>query len=188
MRATLHNKIIGLVLMGTMLPVIVIVLVVLVNYRQTIGAIDGEIDQLVRAHLGSIARDIRDLCDTTNEVVQARVDQNLVAARKLLNRAGGAKTPLGPPGARPFDSTGSRCLAGGFLRGEVAAFPSPIPSCPSWCQSLSLRRSAPAAHQGPCGSLSARCRGERPSEIGGGIDDEFLPIGIMIIERELLIP
>ncbi len=96
MRATLHNKIIGLVLMGTMLPVIVIVLVVLLNYRQTIGAIDGEIDQLVRAHLGSIARDIRDLCDTTNRVVQAQVDQNLVAARKLLNRAGGAKTAVEP--------------------------------------------------------------------------------------------
>lgn len=89
MRSNLHNKLVGIVLMGTMLPVVVIVLVITLSHGSTISSIDREIDQLVHAHLRSIARGIRDFCDTTNDVVQEQVDQSLVAARVLLKRAGG---------------------------------------------------------------------------------------------------
>ncbi len=91
MRLTLKSKMLLLITAVAVLPLIV-TLVFTLEFRGTVADKAGhELEAMARANLAQTARDLYVLFETTNNLLQSRVNQNLETTRAFLNRKGGVR-------------------------------------------------------------------------------------------------
>ena len=89
MRISLRNKIYGLALMAAILPVVVLFLLML-QFRSSVSEKAArEMTALEEANVEQAAKDAFGLCETANDLLQRRVNQNLAVARRILAQKGG---------------------------------------------------------------------------------------------------
>ncbi len=88
---TVRGRLTLLALAAALVPVAAL-LVALAMEKQKLGReINAELDQQVRANLGSVAEDIYALCLTQHESIQQSLEGNLRVAREALRRHGGLR-------------------------------------------------------------------------------------------------
>lgn len=89
MRISLRKKIYGLAAVAAMLPVLVLLLL-MQHFRSTVSqrAADELTAQAV-ANVEQTARDAYGLCETANDLLQRRINENLGVARRILAQRGG---------------------------------------------------------------------------------------------------
>ncbi len=89
MKFTLKRKVIGLAVLASVLPVIV-VLMLTSNFERTINEdTQSTISEMACTNISQIAKDVYALCKTTNDILQKNLDKNLVIARRLMKEKGG---------------------------------------------------------------------------------------------------
>lgn len=84
MKLKLETKVILLTLFSALVPVTIIASLILWQTGETGQKVDKEIDHLVRLSIDKICQGIYDLCETSDDLVQAQVNQALIAARLIL--------------------------------------------------------------------------------------------------------
>jgi methyl-accepting chemotaxis protein WspA len=90
-RLTLKNKLLILITAVAVLPLMV-TLGLTMQFRGAVAAkTNQELEAMVQANLSQTARDVYGLFETANDLVQARVNQNLTATRELLSRRGNVR-------------------------------------------------------------------------------------------------
>ena len=95
MRISLRNKIYGLALVAAVLP-IVVPLLLLLHFRGSVSQkATREMMSLAEANVDQAAKDSYGLCETANDLLQRRVNQNLAVARRILAQKGGIATGSG---------------------------------------------------------------------------------------------
>lgn len=96
MRISLRYKIYGLALVAAILPVLVLLLLML-HFRTGVSQkASREMSSLAEANVEQAAKDAYGLCETANDLLQQRVNQNLVVARRILAEKGGIATGGSP--------------------------------------------------------------------------------------------
>jgi len=91
-RISLRNKIYGLAFVAAILPVLVL-LVLMLRLRSNVSERAArEMTALAQSNVEQAAKDAYGLCETANDLLQHRVDQNLVVARRALIQEGGVAT------------------------------------------------------------------------------------------------
>ena len=89
MRISLRHKIYGLAVVAAILPVLVLLLL-MQHFRRSISQRAArELTALAVASLEQTARDTYGLCETANDLLQRRTNQNLGVARRILAQRGG---------------------------------------------------------------------------------------------------
>lgn len=89
MRISLRNKIYGLALVAAILPVLVLLLLML-HFRSSVSQKSArEMTALAEANVDQAAKDAYGLCETANDLLQRRVNENLAVARRILAQKGG---------------------------------------------------------------------------------------------------
>ena len=89
MRISLRNKIYGLALVAAILPVVVLLLL-MQHFRSSISQrAASEMTAQTLASVDQTARDTYGLCETANDLLQRRTDENLVVANRILAERGG---------------------------------------------------------------------------------------------------
>ena len=89
MRISLRNKIYGLALVAAILPVLVLLLL-MQQFRSSVSQRAArEMTSLAEANVEQAARDAYGLCETANDLLQRRINQNLGVARRILAQKGG---------------------------------------------------------------------------------------------------
>ena len=88
MRISLRNKIYGFALVAAILPVVVLLLMLQFRSRVSREA-TREMTSLAEANVEQAAKDAYGLCETANDLLQRRVNQNLAVARRILAQKGG---------------------------------------------------------------------------------------------------
>jgi methyl-accepting chemotaxis protein WspA len=84
----LRRKIIALVLFAAILPLLVTQLAVF-QFKKTLSErTEAELDTLGREALGQIVSDIYSLCNTSNDLIQDKVDRSQKVAWAMLNKEG----------------------------------------------------------------------------------------------------
>jgi methyl-accepting chemotaxis protein WspA len=88
-KISLRNKIYGLALLAAILPVLVLLLL-MEHFRRSISQrATREMTALAVANVEQTARDTYGLCETANDILQRRVNENLGVARRILREKGG---------------------------------------------------------------------------------------------------
>ena len=96
MKISLRKKIYGLAAIAALLPMLVVLLLML-RFRTTATQDAARhMTDLAFANVEQTAKDIYGLCETTNDLLERRVGQNLTVARRLLAQRGGAAVGGGP--------------------------------------------------------------------------------------------
>ena len=95
MRISLRNKIYGLALVAATLPVVVLLLLMLQFRSRVSQEAAREMTSLAEANVEQAAKDAYGLCETANDLLQRRVNQNLAVARRILAQKGGLGTSEG---------------------------------------------------------------------------------------------
>lgn len=80
----LELKVILLTLFASLVPVTIIAVLILWQTAQTGAKVDEEVHDLVKLSIDKICAGIYDMCEMTDELVQAQVNQSLNAARIIL--------------------------------------------------------------------------------------------------------
>jgi methyl-accepting chemotaxis protein len=80
----LEVKVILLALFAALVPVAIIVSLILWQTGATGKKVDDEVQELVKLSIDKICMGIYDMCETTDNLVQAQVNQSLIAARLML--------------------------------------------------------------------------------------------------------
>ena len=89
MRISLRNKIYGLALVAAILPVLVLLLLML-HFRSSVSQEAArEMTALAESNVDQAAKDAYGLCETANNLLQQRVNQNLAVAKRILAQRGG---------------------------------------------------------------------------------------------------
>ncbi len=89
MRISLRNKIYGLALVAAILPGLVLLLL-MVRFRSRVSQEAArEMTSLMFANSEQAAKDAYGLCDTANDLLQRRVNQNLTVVQRILTQKGG---------------------------------------------------------------------------------------------------
>lgn len=88
MNIRLRHKVIGLAILAALLPVLALAVLVAVQERRGIRAIDAELDRMVSEKLDQIVLDLYGLCQTSNELIQQSVDASLNVMRYLGEQMG----------------------------------------------------------------------------------------------------
>ncbi len=95
MRISLRNKIYGLAFVAAILPVLVL-LVLMLRLRSNVSErATREMTALAQSNVEQAAKDAYGLCETANDLLQLRVDENLVVAHRILVQKGGIATGRG---------------------------------------------------------------------------------------------
>jgi hypothetical protein len=134
-KITLKRKFWGLAGVAAALPVLVI-LALTVEFKRSVAArTEVELKAMGRANITQIARDVYNLCDTANELAQAKVNHNLDAATDLLKRRGGLRAGSDRASWEAVDQATEqrqtielpRLLAGGTWLGQNRNLEAPTP-------------------------------------------------------------
>ena len=89
MRISLRHKIYGLAVVAAVLPVLLLLLL-MQHFRRSISQrAAGELTALAVANVEQTARDTYGLCETANDLLQRRTNENLTVARRILAQRGG---------------------------------------------------------------------------------------------------
>ncbi len=86
----LKGKIIAVGVVGALLPVLVISMIIAVQSASTTDTVTDEMDKLTADATASISKDVYEMCETANLLVQDKVSADLNVSRDVLNNAGGA--------------------------------------------------------------------------------------------------
>ena len=135
MRVSLRNKINGLAGIAAILPVVVLLLLML-EFRSSVSqSAARELTSMALANVDQTARDAYGLCETANDLLQRKVNQNLAVARRVLAERGGV-APAG--GAVQWHAVSQltqetmvitlpQFLIGGVLATQSRSFQTPSP-------------------------------------------------------------
>ncbi len=83
---TLKRKIILLVVLASALPVVVMTVFMAQFQTQVSKTASTELNAMATTNLGQVARDVYGLCETSNDLIQQKIDHDLNTARELLKR------------------------------------------------------------------------------------------------------
>ena len=89
MRISLRHKIYGLAVVAAILPVLVLLLLMQHFRRSVSQRAAREMTAMAVASLEQTARDTYGLCETANDLLQQRINENLGVARRILAQRGG---------------------------------------------------------------------------------------------------
>lgn len=84
----LRHKITGLAIVSALVPVVALALLVFFQEKQSSRIIEEKIEDIIRQNLEQVLRDVYGLCQTTNDLVQMHVNNNLNVARRIFVDAG----------------------------------------------------------------------------------------------------
>ena len=95
MRISLRHKIYGLAVVAAVLPVLLLLLL-MQHFRSSISQRAArELTALAVANVEQTARDTYGLCETANDLLQQRINENLGVARRILAQKGGVASGEG---------------------------------------------------------------------------------------------
>ena len=86
MKLTLKRKIISLVVLAAVLPVAAMIVLMTQFQGQVSQTAAQELNAMAMINLGQIARDVYGLCETSNDLIQQKINHDLNVAREILKR------------------------------------------------------------------------------------------------------
>lgn len=89
MKLSLQGKITGIAVLSALLPVVVIIAITIIQQKLMLEEAEQELDALARDNIAQISKDVYNLCLTTNDLLQERLDMALSYATKSINDKGG---------------------------------------------------------------------------------------------------
>ncbi|MDP0497465.1 MAG: methyl-accepting chemotaxis protein [Verrucomicrobiota bacterium JB024] len=89
MKLKLRHKVTGLALFSALLPAVVLALIIFIQEHKSTGIIDAQLDAMVSANLDQTTRDIYNLCQSADDLVQLQVDGALGVADHTAQEEGG---------------------------------------------------------------------------------------------------
>lgn len=86
MKMTLKRKIIGLAVLAAILPVVVM-MILMASFEASISEMTSkELSDVARGNMAQIAKDVYALCETSNNLIQKKINNGLNVARNILKR------------------------------------------------------------------------------------------------------
>lgn len=83
---TLQRKIIGLAVMAAVLPVVVM-MILMGSFQSGVSRLTSkELSDVAMANMNQIARDVYGLCETANDLIQRKINNDLNVARNVLKQ------------------------------------------------------------------------------------------------------
>jgi signal transduction histidine kinase len=91
MNLSVRQKIIGLTLIASLLPVVVVVSLTAVKKTQVTAELIQQMDSLGRSNIAQNAQGVYDLCESSNNLIQQQVKTSLVYAGETVLQRGGLR-------------------------------------------------------------------------------------------------
>jgi len=92
MKWTLKRKIIGLAVLAAVLPVIAMI-ILMGQFQSAVSQLTTkELSDVAMTNMGQIARDVYGLCETSNDLIQKKINNGLSVARDVLKQHKGIET------------------------------------------------------------------------------------------------
>ena len=92
MKWTLKRKIIGLAVLAAVLPVIAMI-ILMGQFQSAVSQLTTkELSDVAMENMGQIARDVYGLCETSNDLIQKKINNGLSVARDVLKQHKGIET------------------------------------------------------------------------------------------------
>ncbi len=89
---TLKRKIIGLAVMAAVLPVVVM-MILMGSFQSSVSNLASkELSDVAMANMAQIARDVYGLCETSNDLIQKKINTGLNVARNIVKQHKGIET------------------------------------------------------------------------------------------------
>jgi len=86
---THKRKVMALAALSVVLPVIAI-LALMVKFEGTVSSnATTELDRLAKINVGQTARDVYGICEVSHDLIQQKIDHDLIIAREMLEKKGG---------------------------------------------------------------------------------------------------
>jgi len=86
MKLTLKRKMIALAVFAAVLPVLVMFVLMTLFQGRVAQTASGELSTMAMMNIGQIARDVYGLCETSNDLIQQKINHDLNVARELLKQ------------------------------------------------------------------------------------------------------
>ncbi|MDD5168827.1 MAG: Cache 3/Cache 2 fusion domain-containing protein, partial [Syntrophales bacterium] len=86
MKVTLKRKIVVLGVLAATLPVVVMILLITQFQGQVSKAASRELNSMATMNLSQIARDVYGLCETSNDLIQQKMNHDLIVAHEVLKQ------------------------------------------------------------------------------------------------------
>jgi len=91
-KLTLKRKIIGLAVLAAVLPVVVM-MIFMGSFQSSVSRLASkELSDVAMANMTQIARDVYGLCETSNDLIQKKINNGLNVARNILKQHKGIET------------------------------------------------------------------------------------------------
>ncbi len=91
-KLSLKRKIIGLAVMAAVLPVAVM-MILMGSFKTSVSDLASkELSDVAMANMSQISRDVYGLCETSNDLIQRKINNGLNVARSILKQHGGIET------------------------------------------------------------------------------------------------
>ncbi len=91
-KVTLKQKIIGLAVVAAVLPVLVM-MILIGSFQYSVSELASkELSDVALANMAQIARDVYGLCETSNDLIQKKINNGLTVARNVLKQHKGIET------------------------------------------------------------------------------------------------
>jgi len=89
---TLKRKIIGLAILAAVLPVLVM-MILMGSFQSSVSKLASkELSDVAMANMAQIAKDVYGLCETSNDLIQKKINNGLNVARNILKQHKGIET------------------------------------------------------------------------------------------------
>ncbi len=89
MKVKLRHKVTGLALFSALLPAVVLAVIIFLEEKHSSRVIEGQLDEMVSENLDQIVRDVYNLCENANGLLQDKVDASLRMAAHRVKDMGG---------------------------------------------------------------------------------------------------
>ncbi|MEE9912124.1 MAG: methyl-accepting chemotaxis protein [Deltaproteobacteria bacterium] len=92
MKMTLKRKIIGLAVLAAILPVVAMI-ILMGSFQSSVSSLASkELGDVAMANMAQIAKDVYGLCETSNDLIQKKINNGLNVARNVLRQHKGIET------------------------------------------------------------------------------------------------
>lgn len=91
MQFNIKRKILGLTVLASALPILLVLGLILFERQTVVGQIENELNRLARANIAQITSDVYRMCQLTNNGARQRLAQHVQAVKDLLDRKGRAE-------------------------------------------------------------------------------------------------
>lgn len=89
---TLKRKIIGLAILAAVLPVVVM-MILMGSFQSSVSKLASkELSDVAMTNMAQIAKDVYGLCETSNDLIQKKINNGLNVARNILKQHKGIET------------------------------------------------------------------------------------------------